>query len=345
MNNQKDVTMRDIAREVGVSVSTVSKALRDDPSLPESRCRGIQQTARRLGYRPNPLVATLMAQLHHHRRRDDPHQIAWLDLWEGDPVGFTTFNVGPSLEGARERAIELGYHIEVYRPAVEHITFAHLTRVLATRGHWGIIVPPVPDRHQKLPLDMKRLAAVTIGTSLKSPIIHRVSPNHFQAGLLAFKKMRGMGFRRVGMLLTASMNARVGGTWLGAFLSANAGLPPAEQTTPLILGLKTSGTVASWVARERPDAVLLADSTLADEWLHQTRRGVRSIGWLIRPPGRNAYSGVDYDPEHLGRLAVDVVVGQIHRNERGSPTIPHTTVIDASWRDRNTSTASTKRCS
>ena len=37
-----------------------------------------------MGYRPHPLVSTLMAQLHHYRRRSDPHSIAWIDLWHGE---------------------------------------------------------------------------------------------------------------------------------------------------------------------------------------------------------------------------------------------------------------------
>lgn len=34
---------------------------------------------------------------------------------------------------------------------------------------------------------------------------------------------------------------------------------------------------------------------------------------------------------HVARVAVEMVVAQIHRNERGSPVIPQTVLIDAVW--------------
>src|SRR5215510_1749381 len=55
-------TMRDIAREAGVSQSTVSRVLNDAPTrvpiAPETRER-VTVAARKLGYRPNPLARGL----------------------------------------------------------------------------------------------------------------------------------------------------------------------------------------------------------------------------------------------------------------------------------------------
>ena len=46
------VTIKDIAAELGLSVSTISKALNDYPDVsPETR-QLVKETARRLGYRP-----------------------------------------------------------------------------------------------------------------------------------------------------------------------------------------------------------------------------------------------------------------------------------------------------
>jgi hypothetical protein len=100
--------MRDVAHAANVSVSTVSKALRNDPTIPEGRCRSIQEMAERLGYRPHPMVAVLMAQMHHHRRRSDPHHLAWLDFWAGAKRKRETVNSDHILNGARIRAGELG---------------------------------------------------------------------------------------------------------------------------------------------------------------------------------------------------------------------------------------------
>ncbi|MDP9493930.1 MAG: LacI family DNA-binding transcriptional regulator, partial [Actinomycetota bacterium] len=54
--------MQDIAREAGVSQSTVSRVLNDTPTsvpiAPDTRKR-VQGVAQRLGYRPNPLARGL----------------------------------------------------------------------------------------------------------------------------------------------------------------------------------------------------------------------------------------------------------------------------------------------
>ncbi|HEV8073931.1 MAG TPA: LacI family DNA-binding transcriptional regulator, partial [Opitutaceae bacterium] len=132
------ITMRQVAQAAGFAVSTVSKALRNDPTIPEARCREIQALARRLGYRPNPMVATLMAQLHHRRRSNDPHNIAWIDLWPSSGDKDVAMGAAPILRGARERAQEMGYGIEVYPVTRDQMSPERLRRVLTSRGQWGL---------------------------------------------------------------------------------------------------------------------------------------------------------------------------------------------------------------
>jgi len=43
---------------------------------------------------------------------------------------------------------------------------------------------------------------------------------------------------------------------------------------------------------------------------------------------------LEYPAEAIGGAAVDMVVGQIHRNERGAPTSPHTLLLDSVWTER-----------
>lgn len=136
VTSAQPLTMRHIARTAGVAVSTVSKALRNDPSIPEKRCRAIQAIAARLGYRPHPLVAALMAQIHHHRRRSDPLNLAWLDLWPARKGGTVALTTEPILRGARGRVQELGYGLEVYPAGQDRMSPGQLHRTLTARGQW-----------------------------------------------------------------------------------------------------------------------------------------------------------------------------------------------------------------
>ena len=55
----KYVTIKDIARELVVSVSTVSRALNNDASIRKETREKIQATAKRMGYVPNPVATNL----------------------------------------------------------------------------------------------------------------------------------------------------------------------------------------------------------------------------------------------------------------------------------------------
>lgn len=53
------VTIKDIARECNVAVSTVSRALADSKLIPESTRKRIQENAKNMGYIPNSLAKQL----------------------------------------------------------------------------------------------------------------------------------------------------------------------------------------------------------------------------------------------------------------------------------------------
>lgn len=324
--------MRHVAEAVGVAMSTVSKALRNDPSISEARCREICAAAEKMGYRPDPMVATLMAQLHHRRRRTDPHNIAWVDLW-GPERSRAVMNPEPMLQGARQRAGELGYAIEVYRAGMDKISPEGLRRMLTARGQWGLIIPAVPESAMRFPFDLRGFAGVTIGTSLHEPVMHRVAPNHFQGCVLAFERLRERGLHRIGFAISPEVNERVECKWLGAFLSCQQRLSVNDRVSPLIAAGGDREALVRWVQNEKPEAVLVAE-----EPSHQIPKTFRGrvvkrpvICSLTGPDGIRGKGGLDYRPEQLGSIAVEMVVAQIHRNERGSPAIPNSILIDAVW--------------
>ena len=53
------VTIKDIARKAGVSHSTVSRALRDDVSIPPRTAQRIKRLAAKMGYVPSAVACSL----------------------------------------------------------------------------------------------------------------------------------------------------------------------------------------------------------------------------------------------------------------------------------------------
>lgn len=62
MKNQKEVTIYDIAKELKVSPSTVSRALNDNPLVSKVTRKKIQQTAKEMGFRLNTFASNLRKQ-------------------------------------------------------------------------------------------------------------------------------------------------------------------------------------------------------------------------------------------------------------------------------------------
>ena len=334
MKYSSGVTMASVARAAGVATSTVSKALREDPTIPAERRLEIQRLAKSLGYRPNPMVAALMARLHSQRRRHDPHHIAWIDLWPDDREAARTTDFRLMLQGARQRAAELGYQIEVHRVARDGTSAARLHEILISRAQWGLIIPPVPREAMAYPLDLEGLTGVTIGTSLHEPVMHRVASNLFQGCKLACVKLRAQGFRRIGIVLSHAMHERVEGKWLGAYLSEQAMWPRAERIPPLLAGAEEDAAYRAWRQACKPDAILLAEPYV-ESWIRRpsgrpTR--VPIVTWLRRIESMPATTfAIDTRPDKMGAAAVELVVAQIHRNERGSPQTAHTLLLDGVW--------------
>lgn len=53
------ITLKDLATTLGVSVSTVSKALKDSPEISEETIKKVKKIAKKLNYRPNTLALSL----------------------------------------------------------------------------------------------------------------------------------------------------------------------------------------------------------------------------------------------------------------------------------------------
>ncbi|MEA3460376.1 MAG: LacI family DNA-binding transcriptional regulator, partial [Bacteroidota bacterium] len=59
MNKKQHVTIHDIARELNVSASTVSRALHNHPRISEATRDSVKKVAAKLNYQPNVVASAL----------------------------------------------------------------------------------------------------------------------------------------------------------------------------------------------------------------------------------------------------------------------------------------------
>ncbi|HEX8295693.1 MAG TPA: helix-turn-helix domain-containing protein, partial [Chthoniobacteraceae bacterium] len=81
MSQPTRVSLRDIARVLGISHATVSLALRDHPRISLGLRKKIQQTATEMQYRPDPMLAALASYKKSKGKVHAAGVLAWVNCW------------------------------------------------------------------------------------------------------------------------------------------------------------------------------------------------------------------------------------------------------------------------
>ena len=97
MANQKRTSLKDLATELGVSIATVSRALRSSPEIGQEMQRKVKELAKRLNYRPNPFAQSL--------RKEAPRVIGVV------VPDLVTHYYSAVLDGIEDEAKKAGYSV------------------------------------------------------------------------------------------------------------------------------------------------------------------------------------------------------------------------------------------
>lgn len=57
--NKHRTSLKDLAHELGVSIATVSRALRNSPEIGQEMQEKVKSLAKKMNYRPNPFAQSL----------------------------------------------------------------------------------------------------------------------------------------------------------------------------------------------------------------------------------------------------------------------------------------------
>ena len=137
MNEKVPMTMKDIARELGISVSTVSRALKDSPRISAERRAMIQQYAREHNFTPNMLAESL------RHSKVQPIKLIGVIIPE-----FTHFYFSSVLAGIEEEASARGYLIIVAQSGESYEREVRICQSFYENKVCGIIVSQAKDTHR-----------------------------------------------------------------------------------------------------------------------------------------------------------------------------------------------------
>ncbi|PTY06494.1 LacI family transcriptional regulator [Verrucomicrobia bacterium LW23] len=330
------VTMQTVAAAAGVSRMTVSRALRDCPKIPIATRERIQRLAAELNYRPDPLIQRLATHLGESRRAPYTGTLAWITDWSND-----AWKASPTIlamyRGAQERATSQGYALDSFNLREPGMTGKRLSQILDHRAIQGLILAPISHGGGHMRLDWRRFSFVALGYSMRRPLVHRAANHHLHSVRVALRELSRRGYRRIGLCVSSETNARSDNCYLDAFLAYQPSLPCDQRVTPFNPKTTRKDDLLAWLSKEKPDCIVAVDPLIADMIANAGLKIPADIGFLLLdwPAGRPHMAGIDQQHNLVGSLAVDMLVGQVYRNERGIPETPRTMLIESRWQEGN----------
>ncbi len=188
-------TLQDLAKQLGLSVATVSLALRGMGNLSDATRERVRRAAKKIGYRPNTYATALSSRQHPSLKHNIP-----LAVLRRQPVPDAEwYPVNPFMEGICSRAAELGYRVEVFahNPGM---SLENFLRMLFNRGFQGIFLAPVGEFAPPLS-EWDHFSVVSCGRFDTPSPFHTVRHEIFESTLGIIVRLRDMGCKRIGLSL------------------------------------------------------------------------------------------------------------------------------------------------
>ncbi len=340
-NGGMRISLRTIAEELGLNVSTVSRALRDFSSVDAGTRRIVQETARRSGYVRDPLLANALTFA---RRTDKPvYRETMAFLTSMPPEDYAQYPWMLEIHsGAAKRAEELGYGLERIRIPVTPNRQQALGRQLWSRGIRGCVVcpvhPVVENSPSSLNMDWTVLRGVEIGHSLRDPTLPRVVRYLADDSAMMLANLRARGYRRIGL----AMHRQDEETRHWAVLSACMLFEKLHRDMRfncLFDEMRdyTAAALQRWLRRNKPDAIIVnGPGVLA--WLNELEiRIPETIGVCrIDCVSGGEESGLRVNYNYIGATAVSQLASILERGDPHKMESRPTLSIPSVWHEGRT---------
>ena len=292
-----------------------------------------------MGYTRDPALVALVEYRNSLYRSKSPPVIAFLTKWS--PVEGWKHDTPKNLfwEGAKDRAHRLGYKLEHFSLGEAGMTAARMSKILLTRNIKGAILANFEHHTKSIELPWDHLCAVRIDYEPLEPELSSITNNQLGAIRLAMRKVRELGYRRIGLCTPVLWEQLLDNIWAIGYLWEQQKLDPKDRIPELRYNSTTP-----W-SRPSASGSIATNPTLwsATPGYHGGGRETRI--WMCRVTwpwptncGDSVYetAGVKQNHEAVGRLALDIVAGFMSQHKYGLPATPTRSYVDGYWIDGST---------
>lgn len=313
---EQNITMKDIARELGISVATVSRALNDSPNISKARREEIQRFAQQHNFTPNSIAKDL------RNTKVKPVNIIGVILPEIVHYYFSTI-----LDGIEEEASRRGYRVIVTQSHEDYEREVKICKSLYENRVCGVIVSLAKETKQYdhfIELQEKGLPLVFYDRICHGINASRVVVDDYHGVFTAVSYLIETGCKRIAyfgapMHLEISKNRFNG--YKDALLKHNIPFDPelsficdncedAEELAPKLLK-----------GENRPDAFFAVNDDTAIGVVHACKKNGFSIPDEVSICGfSDGFRAKACDPRlttvnqrgnEVGREAVDILISEV----------------------------------
>jgi len=336
--------MLDLARAAGVSKNTVSLALRNDPQISQPTRQKIEELAAKMGYKKNPTVAHLMAQLRADAGSGHKATLALLNANEDRNALRNHPTVPTYVEGCRRRAEQTGYSLDEFWLHDPKLDGSKLNRILHTRNIRGILVVGLMNGNrlpERFLNSWEEFPCVVTGVRTREPALSFASTDHHMLVMRAVENAVRLGHKRPGLVLDGVIDRLVEHRFTSGFLIAQRQLAASQRLKPFYAvteARRDPQLFRKWFEKEKPDVILTLYHVVR-RWLDGLGLQVPEEVGLIQMewrPDHAQWAGMHQHNDVVGEAAVEMVLGMIHNNERGIPIFPRATLLGSTWVDGKT---------
>ena len=179
------VTIEDISLRLGISVSTVSKALNAYPDVAKDTREKVLAAARELDYHPSAVARNL------RRGRADK-----IGLLINNPISFISEYISEVMAGVALSAETRGQNLVLYTAAVHHPQ--ELKRICRAREVDGLLLIYSPSPEATAVLQREQMPFVVFGRRVEQPGVCFVTPDNRAGAYALTRHLLEQGHKRIG---------------------------------------------------------------------------------------------------------------------------------------------------
>ena len=339
MTKIQTVSIRDVARQTGYSAMTVSRALRNSRKVNPDTKRRIREMADKLGYRQNPLVSANMAGI---RAKKHVAYQATIGIIHETPAGGQWVGTQKLIEAVVAESETMGFKTDLFDLAKPEIEKNDLYRILKSRGIQGVIQAPMIRRTKDLPLDFSQFTMVVCNPGTLPQKFHRVSPDHYGNMDMLLKRIRELGYRRIGLMVAKDLDTFLNHLSSSRFLAFQQTECIAKIPIFMPAGREDyrSDSFRQWFDKHRPEiAITTCETIFRNHFFEDAGLKIPEDLAVVKANinrTRKYLSGISEESAEVGVTAVHTLAQLLFQGECGLPAKPMSVLVPGKWVEAGT---------